>query len=134
MMPETQIHPVSGELPDINAGLTARVVINTNEMIWESSPSGSVWRKPLYREGGEFDPVTSVVRYVAGGSFHAHRHPEGEEILVLNGTFSDETGDYSQAVTCSIRQAAATVRFLPKAARYLSDCASMRAEPGNQCG
>jgi anti-sigma factor ChrR (cupin superfamily) len=94
MKTQAQGHTATAELPDINAELSARVVMNIHDMGWESSPSGSVWRKPLYREGGEFGPVTSIVRYMAGGSFRAHGHPEGEEILVLDGTFSDETGDY----------------------------------------
>src|SRR5690606_7629786 len=38
--------------------------------------------------------VTSVVRYDPESAFPAHDHPEGEEILVLAGTFSDEHGDY----------------------------------------
>jgi len=63
-------------------------------MAWEPSPSGTVSRKALYREGGEFGPVTSLVRYTPGGAFPEHAHPEGEEILVLDGVFSDENGDY----------------------------------------
>ncbi len=39
--------------------------------------------------------VTSVVRYEPGSRFAAHPHPGGEEILVLDGVFSDETGDYA---------------------------------------
>ena len=38
--------------------------------------------------------MTSIVRYDAGARFHAHEHPEGEEIFVLSGTFSDERGDF----------------------------------------
>jgi anti-sigma factor ChrR (cupin superfamily) len=38
--------------------------------------------------------VTSVVRYEPDSSFPAHDHPEGEEILVLDGVFSDEHGDW----------------------------------------
>lgn len=37
--------------------------------------------------------MTSVVRYAPGSRFPAHDHPDGEEILVLEGTFSDEHGD-----------------------------------------
>jgi anti-sigma factor ChrR (cupin superfamily) len=81
-------------LPDIHADLSERVVADTYAMEWEPSPSGTVFRKPLYREGGEFGPVVSIVRYVPGGHFRAHAHPAGEEILVLDGVFSDETGDY----------------------------------------
>ncbi len=81
-------------LPDINADLALRVVADSREMTWESSPSGTVWRKPLFRAGGESGPVTSLVRYAPGGAFPEHAHPEGEEILVLDGVFSDERGDY----------------------------------------
>jgi anti-sigma factor ChrR (cupin superfamily) len=84
----------STSLPDINADLDRRTVVATAAMAWEPSPSGTVWRKPLYRQGGEYGPVTSVVRYDPGGVFRTHYHPQGEEILVLEGMFSDEHGDY----------------------------------------
>lgn len=86
--------PKPAGLADVNADLTQRLVIKTGAMPWEPSPSGTVWRKPLYRQGGEFGPVTSLVRYAPGGSFPKHAHPEGEEILVLEGVFSDDQGDY----------------------------------------
>jgi quercetin dioxygenase-like cupin family protein len=79
---------------DCNADRDTPVVVDTGALEWRSSPSNTVWRKPLYRSGGEFGPVTSVVKYAAGGRFRAHAHPEGEEILVLSGVFSDEHGDY----------------------------------------
>ncbi|MDG0996020.1 MAG: cupin domain-containing protein [Gammaproteobacteria bacterium] len=81
-------------LPNINADLSQRIVLDTHAMEWETSPSGTVWRKPLYREGGEFGAVTSLVRYQAGGQFHSHPHPQGEEILVLEGEFCDNHGRY----------------------------------------
>jgi hypothetical protein len=34
------------------------------------------------------------VRYISGSRFPYHLHPGGEEILVLHGTFEDETGLY----------------------------------------
>lgn len=79
---------------DINADLERRVVVDTTTMRWEASPSGTVWRRTLYREGGEFGPVTSIVRYAPGGSFRPHAHPDGEEILVLDGVLTDEHGEY----------------------------------------
>ncbi len=82
------------DLADVNSDLSQQVVVDTLSMPWQSSPSDTVWRKPLYREGGEFGPVTSVVRYAAGGKFRTHSHPEGEEILVLEGEFCDEHGRY----------------------------------------
>ena len=86
----------SEALADVNADPSRRVVVDTRGMAWEASPSGSVWRKPLYRQGGELGPVTSLVRYAPGGSFREHAHPEGEEILVLEGEFADEYGRYPE--------------------------------------
>ncbi len=63
-------------------------------MEWQASPSPTVWRKRLDLVGGESGRVTSLVRYDPKSSFAEHDHPEGEEILVLKGTFSDEHGDY----------------------------------------
>ena len=42
-MPE----PTPLPLADVNADLTQRVVVDTRKMAWESSPSGTVWRKPV---------------------------------------------------------------------------------------
>jgi quercetin dioxygenase-like cupin family protein len=67
-------------LADVNAVPSLRVVVDSRQMTREPSPSGGVWRKPLYRSGGEFGPATSLVRYAPGGSFREHAHPEGEEI------------------------------------------------------
>jgi len=78
----------------LNADFTARAVMDTNAMDWAPSPSPTVWRKRLDLIGGEHGRVTSVVRYDPGAAFPAHDHPDGEEILVLEGTFSDEHGDY----------------------------------------
>jgi anti-sigma factor ChrR (cupin superfamily) len=73
---------------------TQRVVIDTTTLDWVTSPLAGVWRKPLAREEAERGHATSIVRYESGASFSAHDHPLGEEILVLEGTFSDDTGDY----------------------------------------
>lgn len=79
----------------INADPARRYSVDTLEIQWAPSPSGSVWRKRLYLAGeAESGIVTSVVRYDPRSEFHAHDHPQGEEILVLDGTFSDEHGDW----------------------------------------
>ena len=78
----------------LNMDFSERVVIDTTAADWVASPHKGVWRKPLAREEAERGHATSIVRYEAGASFHSHNHPLGEEILVLEGTFSDETGDY----------------------------------------
>jgi anti-sigma factor ChrR (cupin superfamily) len=75
--------------------LTARRVIHTAAMEWQASPRPGVWRKRLEHIGEpEAGRVTSIVCYEPGSAFHRHPHPEGEEIFVLQGIFSDETGDY----------------------------------------
>lgn len=78
----------------INADFSQRVVIDTREQPWISSPEFGVERQLLDRIGGEQARATSVVRYAAGSSFSAHQHGGGEEFVVLTGTFSDEHGDY----------------------------------------
>jgi anti-sigma factor ChrR (cupin superfamily) len=79
----------------INGDLSVRVTADTTRMEWAPSPSGSVWRKRVYLVGpAESGQVTSVVRYEPDSSFPAHDHPDGEEILVLEGVFSDEHGDW----------------------------------------
>ena len=40
--------------------------------------------------------MTALVRYAPGGAFPEHAHPEGEEILVLEGEFRDEHGRYPE--------------------------------------
>ena len=84
----------SATSPSTNTDFTLPVVVAAAQLAWHASPSPSVWRKSLYREGGESGPVTSLVRYDANSRFASHAHPQGEEILVLDGVFSDETGDY----------------------------------------
>lgn len=78
----------------LNMDFSERVVINTQEQNWQPSPSKGVWRKPLAREEAERGHATSIVRFEPGSSFKAHQHPGGEEIMVLEGVFSDESGDY----------------------------------------
>ena len=78
----------------LNMDFNSTVVINSDHLDWIASPRAGVWRKPLAREEAERGHATSIVRYDAGASFPDHGHPLGEEILVLDGIFSDETGDY----------------------------------------
>lgn len=79
----------------LNGDLSARVVVDTAKMDWTASPSRTVWRKRVHLVGPpESGQVTSVVRYEPEAKFPAHDHPRGEEILVLEGVFSDEHGDW----------------------------------------
>ncbi|WP_210526632.1 cupin domain-containing protein [Rubellimicrobium arenae] len=78
----------------INDDLTKTVLVQAGRLDWVPSPAAGVDRKMLYREGGEVARATSLVRYAPGSAFPAHVHSGGEEILVLEGTFQDEHGDY----------------------------------------
>ncbi len=77
-----------------NMDFNQNITINTTEESWITSPSKNVLRIPLEREAKESGHTTSVVKYSEGASFPHHPHPKGEEILVLEGVFSDESGDY----------------------------------------
>ena len=78
----------------LNMNFAECIVIEAAAQDWQPSPAAGVWRKPLAREYREQGHATSIVRYEPGSRFNTHPHPKGEEILVLEGVFSDETGDY----------------------------------------
>lgn len=79
---------------NLNNDFAARVVQHAADAVWTPSPLPGVDRRMLDRVGDEIARATSIVRYAAGSRFDAHGHPGGEEILVLDGVFSDEHGDY----------------------------------------
>ncbi len=71
-----------------------RALVDPATLAWIDSPLPGVSRRMLERNGVEQARATSIVRYAAGAGFDAHTHPQGEEILVLEGTFADEFGTY----------------------------------------
>jgi len=79
---------------DINADFSQRIVINQHDLAWNPSPELGVERRMLERQGDEVAKATSIVRYAPLSKFPMHTHEFGEEILVLDGVFSDETGNY----------------------------------------
>jgi len=80
---------------DLNSDFDLRVVQKADKAVWTASPLPGVDRRMLDRLGDEVAWATSIVRYAAGSHFDRHVHGGGEEILVLEGVFSDEHGDYS---------------------------------------
>lgn len=80
----------------INADFSESVVLDTTAMPWESTPMAGVQRRKLDRIGDEVARATSLVKYAPKSRFSSHTHGGGEEILVLEGTFSDEHGDYPE--------------------------------------
>jgi anti-sigma factor ChrR (cupin superfamily) len=79
---------------NVHADLSQRAVLNTSALGWAASPMAGVERRMLDRLGDEVARATSIVRYAPGSRFERHSHGGGEEILVLEGMFSDEHGDY----------------------------------------
>lgn len=81
----------------LRADLSRLEIVHTDAMPWVPSPSPGVERKRLSLRGpAEAGQVTSIVRYLPGSRFPGHPHPDGEEILVLRGVFSDERGDHPE--------------------------------------
>lgn len=78
----------------INADLTERAVVYTEDIPWVNSPMAGVQRRMIERDGEEVARATSIVRYAPGSYFSAHTHGGGEEFFVLEGVFSDEHGDF----------------------------------------
>jgi anti-sigma factor ChrR (cupin superfamily) len=83
---------------DLNSDFDQRVVQSARNAVWNASPLPGVERRMLDRIGEEVARATSIVRYAAGSHFDRHVHDGGEEILVLDGVFSDEHGDYPAGV------------------------------------
>jgi len=79
----------------MNENTTQFALVDTTKLEWTPSPAAGVWRKRCYLDGSkEKGAVTSVVRYDEGSVFPTHEHPEGEELFVLEGVFSDAHGDH----------------------------------------
>jgi len=78
----------------LNADFSRRASVHAARQPWVPSPTPGVERRMLDRVGDEVARATSIVRYAPGSAFPAHTHGGGEEYLVLEGVFQDETGDH----------------------------------------
>lgn len=70
---------------------TARVVIDTLSQPWYQGMVPGLNVMPLHEFGGEH---VALVKWAPNTRFNPHQHWGGEEILVLEGVFRDEHGDY----------------------------------------
>lgn len=70
---------------------TKPVRIDTSIAAWHSGPVPGLSVMPLHEHDGV---STELVRWAPETRFNTHTHPGGEEILVLDGVFRDENGDY----------------------------------------
>jgi hypothetical protein len=68
-----------------------KVVIRPEDQQWHPGLVSGLQVCALSEFGAQH---TALVRWAPGTYFNAHRHFGGEEILVLEGTFQDEFGQY----------------------------------------
>ncbi len=78
----------------LNTDLGMPVALHAADRAWQPTRGAGVERQPLSRLGGERARAVSLVRFAPGSGFPFHRHPGGEEVLVLEGVFQDEAGDH----------------------------------------
>jgi len=83
-----------GEI-NLNMDFQKSVIVAADKAAWTPSPTPGVARRRLEREDAESGRATTIVRYSPGVSFPPHVHTGGEEYFVLQGTFSDEHGDFA---------------------------------------
>ena len=79
---------------DINADFETRAAVHAGKLDWIQSPMPGVERRMLDRMGDEVARATTIVKYAPGSAFSPHVHTGGEEYLVLDGVFQDESGDF----------------------------------------
>lgn len=79
----------------LHADLSQAASVDSRSIDWIDSPASGVQRRMLDKDGGEDNArASTIVRFQPGSAFPEHVHKGGEEFLVLDGVFSDETGDF----------------------------------------
>jgi anti-sigma factor ChrR (cupin superfamily) len=69
------------------------LVVATEKLPWRESPyPGVEWKKLSYDAATGRSAV--LLRFAPGSSYGAHRHPAGEEYLVLQGSLEDGGTSY----------------------------------------
>lgn len=79
------------KLRQFSAGDLLKVRIDTHAEPWRQGLVPGLSVLPLHSHEGV---DTALVRWAPDTVFNAHAHPGGEEILVLDGVFRDQAGDY----------------------------------------
>ncbi|TWH50872.1 cupin domain-containing protein [Dulcicalothrix desertica] len=75
--------------------LLKRYSVRPEALTWYQTDFTGIWFGCFESDDLVQDhPVTMLTRFDPGGFFPLHGHPGGEEILVLQGNFTDETGVY----------------------------------------
>lgn len=64
--------------------------INTKSIQWKSVRDGV----EIFVLRSEPGTVRALLRFAAGKGYPSHRHPEGEEVFVLDGVYQDFETEY----------------------------------------
>jgi anti-sigma factor ChrR (cupin superfamily) len=78
----------------LNQDISRRVVLELSRLQWADSSLPGIKRKLLEYHGDEISRSTSVLRYESNTQFEPHSNKPGQEILVLEGVYEDDTGSY----------------------------------------
>ncbi len=69
--------------------------VSAEELPWRDSPyEGVSWKKLYFDEASGRSSV--LLRFEPGASYGAHRHPRGEQYLVLEGSVEDGGRSYGK--------------------------------------
>ena len=73
-------------------------LLDPSELEWEATDTDGFWIKPLLADadGG----TTSLMKIDAGAFAEMHSHDQLEEIVVLDGEFSDQNRTYTTGQYC----------------------------------
>lgn len=77
----------------INLDLSQRVVIQSSALPWADSPSSGIQYRALECGDDDMSRATSIIRFSPGANLNSVCE-FGEEIVVLDGLLSDESGEY----------------------------------------
>ena len=69
-------------------------VVHTDALEWREFEEAPGVTYKLLRRHEQDDGTTVIIRFSAGSSYPAHRHPRGEEYYLLEGTLEDARGRY----------------------------------------
>ena len=77
-----------------NMNFAQRVLINADQLTWVESTTPGIEIKSFASEDGEHGHDTGILRYLPGTTVMPADNSGNKEILVLEGVYSDHTGDY----------------------------------------
>ena len=69
-------------------------IVDTDRRDWRPFPEAPGVRYKVLRHHPDRRGITLLLQFDAGAAYPAHRHPEGEEYFVLEGTVQDGGRSY----------------------------------------